>query len=77
VPGYEYSQYISEDTQARFLVQAVQIARSTAYIGGLFIWNLNYQAIVPQTDEKWGFSVLRSDWSGRPAYFALTSMAKP
>jgi hypothetical protein len=41
------------------------------------IWNLNYQAVVPQSDEKWGFSVLRSDWSGRPAYFALTSMAKP
>ena len=65
------------DTLLRFLVQAVQLARSTPYIGGLMIWNLNYQVVVPQTDEKWGFSGLRSDWSGRPAYFALTSMAKP
>ncbi|MDQ3812009.1 MAG: cellulase family glycosylhydrolase [Chloroflexota bacterium] len=77
VPGYEYSQYISEDTQARFLVQAVQIARASPYIGGLMIWNLNYQAVVPQTDEKWGFSVLRPDWSGRPAYYALSAMPKP
>ena len=29
IPGYEYCTYISEDTQARFLVQAVQIARQT------------------------------------------------
>jgi len=76
VPGYEYSTYVSEDTQARFLVQAFQMARQTPYIGGVMIWNLNYQIAVPQTDEKWGFSVLRSDWSPRPAYSALASMAK-
>jgi polysaccharide biosynthesis protein PslG len=74
--GFEYCAYISEDTQARFLVQAVQMARQTPYIGGLMIWNLNYQVVVPSTDEKWGFSVLRSDWSGRPAFFALAAMAK-
>jgi hypothetical protein len=74
--GFEYCNYISEDTQARFLVQAVQMARSTPYIGGLMVWNLNYQVVVPNTDEKWGFGVLRSDWSGRPAFFALASMPK-
>src|SRR5262249_17375551 len=66
VPGYEYSTYISEDMQARFLVQAFQIARQTPYIAGVMVWNLNYQTVVSQTDEKWGFSVLRPDWSGRP-----------
>ena len=74
--GYEYCTSISEDTQARFLVQAVEMARQTSYVGGLMIWNLNYQVAVPQSDEKWGFGVLRSDWSGRPAYFALTNMPK-
>jgi polysaccharide biosynthesis protein PslG len=76
VPGYEYSTFISEDNQARFLVQAIQIARQTPYIGGLMVWNLNYQVAVPQTDEKWGFSVLRSDWSARPAFTALAAMPK-
>jgi hypothetical protein len=76
VPGYEYSTYISEDTQARFLVQAFLIARQTPYIGGVLVWNLNYQTVVPQTDEKWGFSILRSDWSGRPAFWALAAMPK-
>jgi polysaccharide biosynthesis protein PslG len=76
VPGYEYSTFISEDAQARYLVQAFQIARQTPYIGGVMVWNLNYQVAVPQTDEKWGFSILRSDWSARPAFSALSSMAK-
>jgi hypothetical protein len=76
VPGYEYSTFISEDAQARYLVQAFQIARQTPYISGVMVWNLNYQIAVPQTDEKWGFSVLRSDWSARPAYSALAAMPK-
>jgi hypothetical protein len=76
VPGFEYSTFISEDAQARFLVQAVQIARQTGYISGLIIWNLNYQMVVPQTDEKWGFGVLRSDFTPRPAFSALASMPK-
>jgi hypothetical protein len=76
IPGYEYCPYISEDAQARFLVQAVQMARATPYIGGLMVWNLNYQVVVPQNDEKWGFGILRSDWSGRPAFHALAAMPK-
>ena len=67
---------LDSDAQARYLVQAVQIARTTPYIGGLMVWNLNYQVAVPQTDEKWGFSVLKSDWSPRPAYSALVAMPK-
>jgi hypothetical protein len=76
VPGYEYSTYISEDAQARFLVQAIQIARQTGYISGVIVWNLNYQMVVPQTDEKWGFAVLRADFTPRPACSALASMPK-
>jgi hypothetical protein len=76
VPGYEYSTFVSEDAQARYLVQAFQIARQTPYIGGVMVWNLDYQVAVPQTDEKWGFSVIRSDWSARPAYSALATMPK-
>ena len=46
------------------------------YIGGVIVWNLNYQMIVPQTDEKWGFAVLRADFTPRPAFSALASMPK-
>ncbi|MDQ6672493.1 MAG: hypothetical protein M3069_17420 [Chloroflexota bacterium] len=76
VPGYEYSTFISEDAQARFLVQAVQMARQTPLVGGVIIWNLNFQMVVPQSDEKWGFAVLRPDFSPRPAFSALAAMPK-
>jgi len=57
-------------------VQAIQIARQTGYIGGVIVWNLNYQMVVPQTDEKWGFAVLHADFTPRPAFSALASMPK-
>jgi len=76
VPGYEYSTFISEDAQARFLVQAIQMARQTPLVGGVIVWNLNFQMVVPQTDEKWGFGVLRADFTPRPAFSALASMPK-
>ena len=75
-PGYEYCKYLTAQNQADFLVQAFTRARALDYVGGMFVWNLNFQLAVPQTDEKWGFSLIRDDWSARPAYFALAQMPK-
>ena len=75
--GYEYCKYITEDQQAQFLVQAFKMARQLPYVGGMFQWNLNFQMSVPQADEKWGFGIVRADYSGRPAYGALLGMPKP
>jgi polysaccharide biosynthesis protein PslG len=76
-PGYEYCKYVTEDQQGQFLQQAYQMARNTSYVGAMFAWNLNFQLSVPQTDAKWGFGIVRSDYSGRPAYGRLLGMAKP
>jgi polysaccharide biosynthesis protein PslG len=76
-PGYEYCKYITEAQQAQFLMQAYQMARQTPYVGAMFAWNLNFQLSVPPSDEKWGFAIVRADYSGRPAYFALLGMPKP
>src|SRR5712692_8045078 len=67
----EYCKYITEAQQAQFLVQAFNMARQLPYVGGMFQWNLNFQMAVPQSDEKWGFGIVRADYSGRPAYGAL------
>jgi hypothetical protein len=75
-PGYEYCAFIGEDAQARFLVQAYQMARQIDYVAGVFQWNLNFQLSVPVSDEKWGFGIMHPNWSGRPAYFALANMPK-
>jgi hypothetical protein len=76
-PGYEYCKYLTEELQAQFLVQAFKMARQTPYVGAMFQWNLNYQLSVPRTDEKWGFGIIRADYSGRPAYGQLLGMPKP
>jgi polysaccharide biosynthesis protein PslG len=75
--GFEYCMSITEQQQAQFLVQAFQFARRLAYVGAMFQWNLNFQLVVPQTSERWGFGILRSDGvSPRPAYSALLEMPK-
>jgi polysaccharide biosynthesis protein PslG len=75
--GYEYCRYVTEDQQGQFLQQAFEMARNTSYVGAMFAFNLNFQLSVPQTDEKWGFGIVRADYSGRPAYGRLLGMAKP
>jgi hypothetical protein len=74
--GYEYCKYLTAQNQADFLVQAFTKARSLDYVGGMVVWNLNFQMAVANTDEKWGFAVLRDDWTPRPAYYALAQMPK-
>ena len=76
-PGYEYCRYITEDQQAIFLQQAYTMARQTPYVGAMFTWNLNFQLSVPDFDEKWGFGIVRDDYSARPAYGRLLGMPKP
>jgi polysaccharide biosynthesis protein PslG len=75
-PGFEYCASIDESTQSSFLVQAFQMARALDYVAGMMQWNLNLQLAVPQSDEQWGFGIVRSDWSGRPAYFGLSQLPK-
>jgi hypothetical protein len=74
--GYEYCKYITDDQQAAFLQTAFQQARNTPYVGAMFQWNLNFQMSVQQSDEKWGFGIVKADYSGRPAYFRLLGMNK-
>jgi polysaccharide biosynthesis protein PslG len=76
-PGYEYGAEISEEDQARYLVDAFRIAEEQMpWITGMFVWNLNFSTLVPPEDEKHPWSVLREDWSPRPAYTALQEMPK-
>jgi polysaccharide biosynthesis protein PslG len=77
VPGYEYSPYVSEDQQAQYLTRAFALGKSYPWMGVMFVWNLNFQVTTSgPTDEKYGWGVLHSDWSPRPAYTALKNMTK-
>ncbi len=74
--GYEYAGQNSEAEQAQFLVDAFNLARSWGWVGPMFVWNLNFAPVAGAGDEKAAFSLLRCDWSPRPAYEMLRAMAK-
>jgi hypothetical protein len=74
--GYEYAAQNSEGEQAQYLVDAFNLARSWGWVGPMFVWNLNFAPITGPGDEKAAFSLLRSDWSPRPAYEALRALSK-
>jgi LysM repeat protein len=74
--GYEYAAQNSEGEQAQYLVDAFNLARSWGWVGPMFVWNLNFAPVAGPGDEKAAFSLVRSDWSPRPAYQALASMPK-
>jgi hypothetical protein len=69
--GYEYAADNTEMEQADYLLEALQIARNKGYMGVMFIWNLNFAAARGNHDERAAFSILRGDWSERPAYQTL------
>lgn len=77
--GYEYCLLTSEQQQADYIVRAYQLAQANyPWMGAMFLWNLNYQTIpgISSGDEKYGWSVLRPDFTSRPAYDAVKNMQK-
>jgi hypothetical protein len=75
-PGYEYGKDNTETDQANYLERAFQIGHRWGWIKGMFVWNLNFQQVVPPTDEKFPFGIIRPDGSPRPAYAKLKNMLK-
>ncbi|HEV2124422.1 MAG TPA: hypothetical protein VGW38_16840, partial [Chloroflexota bacterium] len=74
--GYEYGKDNTDADQANYLVRAFQLAREWGWVDGMFVWNLNFQQVVPATDEKFPFGIVRPDGSPRPAYISLKFMTK-
>ncbi|MDQ6905520.1 MAG: glycoside hydrolase family 5 protein [Chloroflexota bacterium] len=75
-PGYGYGKFVSEQQQAQYLTRAFELGKSYPWMGVMFVWNLNFAAITPPSDEKYPWGVLRGDGSPRPAYIALKEMPK-
>ncbi len=76
--GYEYAACNTEQHQAAFITRAFEKVRAeTPYVTHMIVWNLNFQQVVPNTDEKWAFGIIRADGSPRPAFTALKNMPKP
>jgi hypothetical protein len=74
--GLEYQGDITEGQQADYIVRAFQWARDWDHVGVMFLWNLNYWSAAGPESEMAKYSLLRADWSPRPAYLAVRDTAK-
>ena len=75
-PGYEFAANLTEQQQADYIVRAYQWAKSWGHAGVMFLWNLNFWPVVGAENEMAKYSIVRGDWSPRPAYTALKNMPK-
>jgi len=76
-PGQEYAEDLTEGQQADYIVRAYAWAHDWGHAGVMFLWNLNYWSAAGPWSEMAKYSILRGDWSPRPAYTALRAMVKP
>jgi hypothetical protein len=75
-PGYEFTADIDEAQQADYIVRAYTWSHDWGHAGVMFLWNLNSWPVAGPYNEMAKYSIVREDWSPRPAYVALKQMPK-
>jgi hypothetical protein len=69
VPGYEFGIDNSEEQRGRYFARMLEIVNAEApYVTQVFIWNLNWRQLVPESDERYGFSILDPNGAPLPAF---------
>lgn len=76
VTGLAYARHVSEAQQAEYIVRAFRLGDERAWVGPMFLWNLNLAPIWGTSEAFSAYSVLRSDGDYRPAYIDLR-LAEP
>ena len=73
--GYGYANDNSFEEQAAWTVEAYQFMKNSGYVGGAFLWNLNFRVVADRTEKaQWG--IVTNAWQPLPAYNALKAMPK-
>jgi hypothetical protein len=73
-PGLEYAADITEEQQAQYLTEALAQLQAQPYIAAVFIQNFNLSTSPNAPRELAPYSLIRSDWSARPAFIALAQI---
>ncbi len=74
-PSYGYANDNSYQDQADWTVQAYQYMKNSGFVGGAFLWNLNFRVIADGTEKaQWG--IVDNRWQPLPVYSALAAMVK-
>ncbi len=76
-PEFAFGADISEQDQARYLVEAYQLLKERyPYVQGMVVFNLNFANRIEPTDSTYSFSLLDANLWPRPAYLALQALEK-
>jgi len=77
VPGYEFGRDNTEAARGQYIARLLeQINTDAPYVTGVFLWNLNFRTVVPESDEKFGFGLLNPDLSPTPGYTCAADFVK-
>ena len=77
IPGYEFGRDNSEAARGQYIARLLeQINADAPYVTGVFLWNLNFRTVVPESDEKFGFGLLNPDLSPTPGYTCAADFVK-
>ncbi len=74
LPGMEYAADVSEDQQAEYLAVALAQVQAQPYVGVLLINNFNCATTPERNPVPALYSLIRSDWSARPAFVILAQL---
>lgn len=73
--GREYAADNTLEEQRDWTVKAFQMGKSWGWVGPMFLWNLNFRQIVPDSEQAM-WSIIEYDGSPLPVYTALQNMSK-
>lgn len=68
--------YLNEDLQAQYILQAYEMAQQWDFMGPMFLWNFNVAALPGLDDNQSGYSILRADNNPRRAFEVLRNTPK-
>jgi hypothetical protein len=75
-PGFEFGDQVSYELQAQYIVGAMRLVEEEyPWVDAMFLWNLNFAPLRARDGqpfhEQASFSIVSTDYSPRPAYWAV------
>jgi polysaccharide biosynthesis protein PslG len=74
IAGMEYAADTTEQQQSDYLIEAILQAQSQPYIGAIIVNNFNLATIGTSSPNLAYYSLLRTDWSARPAFLTIAQL---
>ncbi len=65
-PDAPFFNYVNQEQQGRYIIEAYRMAQSWDFMGPMFLWNLNIAQLPGLDTSQSGYSVLRATESGNP-----------